>query len=176
MATTVTLESARLTLRPYREGDFESFAALNGDARAREHMDGPLDRSEAAERFERCISREENRVEAWAVTLKETALYVGHCYLVASERGDDAEVGFILQPNVWRRGYGAEAATAVVRYGLTRKGYARIVATVDRDHHASIKVLERAGMALEREVSDERGGYLVYAASTRGPSGRGTAP
>jgi RimJ/RimL family protein N-acetyltransferase len=45
---------------------------------------------------------------------------------------------------------------------MTRRRYARVIATVDADHPASFGVLERAGMRRECERRDERGVYLVY--------------
>jgi RimJ/RimL family protein N-acetyltransferase len=157
------LRTPRLILRQYSKADFEHFAALNCNAEARRHMDGPLNRMEAAERFERFLTDDENGVEAWAVTLASTGRFTGHAFVVGLENAGEAEVGFILDPEVWRRGYGSEVARAVVAYGLEQKGYSRIMATVDTDHLASIKVLGRAGMVFEREIKDRDGTYFVYA-------------
>jgi RimJ/RimL family protein N-acetyltransferase len=126
-------------------------------------MDGPLNRMEAAQRFERFLTDDEDGVEAWAVTLASTGGFIGHAFVVGLENAGEAEVGFILDPEVWRRGYGSEVARAVVAYGLEQKGYSRIMATVDTDHLASIKVLGRAGMVFEREIKDRDGTYFVYA-------------
>jgi RimJ/RimL family protein N-acetyltransferase len=56
-------------------------------------------------------------------------------------------------------------ARTIVGYGLYQKNYGRIMATVDTDHLASIKVLERAGMLPEGEVTEREGSYFVYARS-----------
>jgi [ribosomal protein S5]-alanine N-acetyltransferase len=150
-------------LTQYTESDFEHFAALNCDPEARRHMDGPLNRVEAAQRFERFLADDENGVEAWAVTLASTGRYIGHAFLDGSKNVEEVEVGFILDPDIWRHGYGGEVARAIVEYALCRRVYSRVMATVDTDHVASIKVLERAGMVLEREVTDREGAYFVYA-------------
>ena len=78
---------------------------------------------------------------------------------------NDAEIGFLLIRGAWRQGYGTEVAVAVLDYALTQRCYSRVMATVDADHPASIRVLERAGMRREREQRDEQGIYFVYAAT-----------
>jgi [ribosomal protein S5]-alanine N-acetyltransferase len=159
------LRTPRLILRQYDEADIGLFVALNGNPEARRHMDGPLEHAEACRRLERFLTDEENRIEAWAVTMASTGRYIGHAYLVGSENGEDAEVGFIIDPGTWRHGYGSEVARAVIEHGLHHGGYRRVTATVDTDHIASIKVLERAGMVLEREVTDGQGAHFVYSRS-----------
>ena len=156
------LETPRLTLRQYQVGDFEFFAALNGNALARSRMGGPLDRNQAQLRFQRFVAETAVAGQgAWAVISRRDGSYIGHCWLCVPEGSDAADFGVILDPPVWGQGYGSEIAQVVIAHGLGR--YPRVVATVDTDHVASVRMLERAGMKREREVRDEEGAYLVYA-------------
>jgi RimJ/RimL family protein N-acetyltransferase len=63
----------------------------------------------------------------------------------------------------WRQGYGTEIATAVLDYALNQMRYGKVVATVDTDHDASVRMLERVGMKRVRIEQDADGLYFVYA-------------
>jgi RimJ/RimL family protein N-acetyltransferase len=154
---TPPLDTPRLTLRPYQANDLEPFVALNTDLEVRRHVGGPFTPADATRRFQSFDSGSQD--EAWAVTLRGGGRYIGHCWLVMR---DDPEIGFLLIPSVWRQGYGTEVAVAVLDYALTQRQYSRVVATVDADRPASIRVLERAGMRRQREQRDEQGAYFVY--------------
>jgi [ribosomal protein S5]-alanine N-acetyltransferase len=155
------LQSARLTLRPYRPSDFDSFVSLNLDANVRRHVGGTLDFAKAKQLFDQFVIGEcSPGHEAWAVTQTDSGNYIGHCWFVIREGTDCPELGFLFDQRYWRQGYGTELANALMMYGLA--GYPRLVATVDSDHVPSIRVLERAGMKRERIERDAQGIYFVY--------------
>lgn len=157
---TPQLDTQRLTLRPYQTSDLAAFVALNADPEVRRHVGGPLSPTEATTRFQSFFTGGND--DAWAITLRESGRYIGHCWLVMRE--EDPELGFLLVPAVWRQGYGTEVAVAALDYALTQRCYSRVVATVDADHPASIRVLERAGMRRECARHDKHGLYFVYSA------------
>jgi RimJ/RimL family protein N-acetyltransferase len=159
--TVPCLESPRLILRPYKQADFDAFAALNGDAEVRRHVGGPLTRTDAAARFQSCVAHGSDGLEVWAVTLRNIGAYIGHCWLAVRKESRDRELGFIIVRSLWRQGYGTEVCVALLEYAARRR-YPRVVATVDVDNNPSIRVLERAGMKRERDQRDEEGVYLVF--------------
>lgn len=59
-----------------------------------------------------------------------------------------AETGYILRPDAWGQGYATEAGRAMVDLARTL-GFVRVQAHCHVDHHASARVLEKCGMALE---------------------------
>jgi RimJ/RimL family protein N-acetyltransferase len=156
------IKTPRLLLRPYQADDLEYFVAINTDPEVRRHVGGVLTPAEAVSRFQTIF---EGKDEAWAITVQGTGQYIGHCWLVMR---DHPEVGLLLVRSVWRLGYGTEVAVAILDHALTQRRYPRVVASVDGDHAASIKVLERAGMRRECERRDEQGIYFVYAATRPG--------
>ncbi len=54
-----------------------------------------------------------------------------------------------------RRGYASEAAAAMVAFAFNQLKLARIVATTEHDNAASIGVMQRIGMRIERNPLDE---------------------
>jgi RimJ/RimL family protein N-acetyltransferase len=101
-----------------------------------------------------------------AIALKEGGEVVGACGYVPclepfgqlpsfgrpSDRGFSAEVGLFwaLAPEQRGRGYATEAARALIRYGFETLRLRRIVATTSHDNPASVAVMERLGMRVER--------------------------
>jgi RimJ/RimL family protein N-acetyltransferase len=55
------------------------------------------------------------------------------------------EIGYILHPDVWRRGFAREALGAVVRRAFDVHELPEILADVDPDNAASLAVLGRLG-------------------------------
>jgi RimJ/RimL family protein N-acetyltransferase len=71
------------------------------------------------------------------------------------------EVGWRFDPVVWGRGYATEAASAALDEGFATLGLEEICSIPQADNPASVRVAERLGMRLEREVdlpaTDQRG-------------------
>ena len=63
-----------------------------------------------------------------------------------------AEVGFILAPALWGRGYGGEVIGALIGYAFSSLALYRLEADVDPRNTASLRALERHGF--------QREGYL----------------
>ena len=63
------------------------------------------------------------------------------------------DVGFALLPEHWRHGYAFEAARAVMEYGRSELAVDRIVGLTSKDNTASIRVLEKLGLAFERTIT-----------------------
>lgn len=62
------------------------------------------------------------------------------------------EIGLFwaTHPDYRRQGYASEAASAVVTFLCTQLGVSRVVATTEFDNTASIDVMKRIGMTVER--------------------------
>ena len=62
---------------------------------------------------------------------------------------DQLELGYTLSPMFQGMGYATEAVRAIVHEAFTRWNTHRIIASVDPDNHASIRLLERLGFRKE---------------------------
>lgn len=58
----------------------------------------------------------------------------------------DAELGYRLARRFWGQGYATEMSIALVRHGLEQLALPRVVAFVDAEHLASVRVLQKAGL------------------------------
>lgn len=159
------LETARLLLRPFQDGDEDALYAQWNDPEVRRYLfdERPLERETVREQVERSQSSfARDGFGLFLLALRERPEEpVGFAGL--RRFGDEGEVELLyaLLPTHWGRGLATEAARAVLRFGFERVGLAEVLAGADPDNTASFRVMERLGMELAREV-DLRGRPVRY--------------
>ena len=62
-------------------------------------------------------------------------------------RDGSAELGFLLRPASWDKGFASEAVSAVVTYALGPLDLKRLAAAVQAENRAAARVLEKNGFA-----------------------------
>lgn len=146
-----------LLIRPYVEEDRADFARLATDPKVMEKVGGALSREKADALFDRFLRNE--FLGAFAVLTEE---FVGHVALMMPEKSNTPEISVLIDPRHWGKGYATSALKTVIENAFKMLPIDAIRGTVDADHAASIRVMEKAGMTLEREARDAKGSYLVY--------------
>lgn len=159
------METERLFFRPYEEKDKPDFLNLFTDPKVMKYVgDGVLDEAQA-EAFWRKLFDElyPQNFNIWAIFAGEDSRYVGHAGIYRRPaKSEDWELVYFLNRNDWGRGFATEIARRVIEYGFTELNLPEIYATVDDEHSASIKVLEKAGMRFLHYEFDEKGRFSVY--------------
>jgi [ribosomal protein S5]-alanine N-acetyltransferase len=161
----LTLETARLLLRPPEEADLDALAAMYSDPLVTEFV-GARTREETAE----WITRQHERHAAdgfgmLTVVRKEDGAVLGRAGLLVWDRrswapttlrdaGNDGEVetGWVFAREHWGNGYATEAATASRDYALHELGRERAIALIAHDNIRSVRVARRLGMSYDRDV------------------------
>ena len=147
------LETARLEIRPFEEGDLLAFHAIFGDPEvmARIPFGASRDLEESRRRMQRMIDHQRDHgFSLWALVEKSSGELIGDCGLFYAEGvGPEIELGYHLNKSRWRMGYITEAAMECVRFGLEDLGLETIIAIADPDHFVSRRVMEKVGMTFE---------------------------
>lgn len=174
-ALSVAIRTDRLLIRTLESKDRDTFITLYGDPVAFAKFNDGVPRAPdvAAARFQTLYGRMQdmNPFTALAITLADDPeSFLGIIALQAGDEPGQGEISFILFERYWNRGYGREAAYAILyTYApmLALKGYGpeghplrQIVATARTDNTASIKILERLGLKITG--SSEKYGALRY--------------
>ena len=83
----------------------------------------------------------------YIITIKETEEEIGECSL--TEQGTSGEIGFMILPQFWRRGYGTETVHSLVEKarGL---GIKELSATTDSRNKSAIRLLEKTGFKKQK--------------------------
>ena len=167
--TSVTiLETERLLMRRLAWGDLDALHALYRDEEIRRYFpEGVLTLDETREELDwfRNGHPEHPQLGLWATIHKPTGAFIGRCGLLpwTIDGVDEVEIAYLIAKLFWRRGLGAEAAQALVRYGFGTLGLPRLIALIDPRHEASIRTAMRAGLRFEREVEVEGVRSALYA-------------
>lgn len=149
-------ESARLAYRPITLDDVEAAFAIFGDAAAMTfspfgvHPD--IGRTTAL--LQRQMAHHEKHgFGFWAVDERTSGDFIGICGLEIDADSGDAEIAYRFRRDRWGQGYASEATAAWVTKGFGERAFERITAIVEPAHAASIRVLEKLGMRIERRTT-----------------------
>jgi RimJ/RimL family protein N-acetyltransferase len=171
-SATLTLETARLTLRQLDDDDLDHMCRLLGDREALALWGEPLTREGARQWIERNKARYEGLgFGRFAVILRATGELVGDCGLAPTlvEGVPEIELGWIVVRSHWGQGIATEAARAWRDHAFTRLGLPRIVSMISEDNPASRRVAEKLGMAVERTAIWDDRPMLLYACASPVP-------
>lgn len=133
----VVLRTRRLVLRKAEWGDLTAMHDVLSHPVATRYWSTPPHRTLA-------------ETEAWLASMiagtgDDFVLVLGEQVIGKAGFFQDPEVGYIIHPQLTRRGYATEAVSAVVERALYVRGLPRVIADVDPRNVASLKLLARLG-------------------------------
>ena len=144
-----SLTTERLALRRFTMDDLELLVRLHTDLRVMRHAGGLMSREQSLEVLrDRIVEYYDTRpgLGVWATHERSTGACVG-LHLLNNIRGEaHIQVGYLLYPEYWARGYATEMAVRVLRYGFEALGLPQIVAVTDLENRGSQHVLHKAGL------------------------------
>ena len=149
MDTHPTLETTRLKLRPFSEGDVAELVPLIGTrevAATTLRIPHPYTEREARDFLARCHDDDEVRL---AITQRNGGQLCGGIGLRLALEHQHAELGYWVGVPYWGQGYATEAAREVLRYGFEDLGLHRIFASHFKHNPASGRILVKLGMRNE---------------------------
>ena len=148
-----------LTLREFREDDFDALLAYQGDPRYLQYYG----EAERPEEFTRSLHRwfvdhqaDEPRYRfQLAITLRDDDRLIGNVG-VRKPKPDavEAEMGCEFAADYWNRGYATEANRAMLRFGFQDLQLHRLWAGTNSGKGAAQRVLEKLGMRREGELRE----------------------
>ena len=142
-----------MKLRAFQESDWTRLAMLATSAEVNKTYMLPDFESveKARPLFDRltALSRDEKR---YVRAIEEDGQFVGFCNDVEQDE-DTVEIGYAICPDVWGRGY-CTAALKLAIADLFEMGFSRVVAGAFVENPASLRVMEKAGMAPIEKVDE----------------------
>ena len=156
MSACPTLETENLILRPFKDEDVDDYFGVLDSPEVRRwlHIPESLDRSEAWQQMAWFVGQWELRGTGhWALEEKKSGQFVGRAGLHRPERHDwpGVEVGWLLHPDYWGRGYATEAGAVAVRYGFEDLQVDKLFSCILPENHRSQAVAKRLGFEFLEE-------------------------
>jgi RimJ/RimL family protein N-acetyltransferase len=169
------IETSRLRLRPFDEGDVPAILDLYGREDVMRFLyEAPADAAAAANmvksKMTRTVVDETGGGLAFAVSERDGGGFVGDAVIwITSVEHRGAELGFVIHPDHQGRGYATEIGRELLRIGFEELGAHRVIGRTEARNAASARVLEKLGMRREAHlvenewVKGEWQSELVYA-------------
>jgi ribosomal-protein-alanine N-acetyltransferase len=151
-----TLLTNNLTLRPIHPTDAASLYRIYNTDGVLQYF--PNTTPPPLEKVDRFVARqlahwEEYGYGNWAVTTHDSSEIIGWAGLQFLPETSETEVGYLLDKAHWGKGYATEAARASLEFGFKNFNFLEIIALVEPDNIASLKVAAKCGLvAVERKV------------------------
>ena len=152
------IETERLRLRNWREGDAESFHIHCNRPSVMRWLGGVQSRARMNEVVERLVRLQEERGHTfWVVERKADGAFLGFCGLKIANGRDskvlgEVEIGWRLREDAWGQGYAKEAATASLDFAFDRLGVERVVALTVDGNASSWGLMKRLGMRRREDL------------------------
>jgi RimJ/RimL family protein N-acetyltransferase len=155
-------DTLRLVLRRFERGDLPTFQSYRSDPEiARYQGWEPMTDADAVAFVDKHSRLEFGVDDQWiqiAIVLRETSELIGDIGLRVFEGGRAAEIGYTLAAAAHGRGFAVEAVAGLVDALFRDTTVARVVAVTDERNEASIRLLKRLRMRLEKtEATTFRG-------------------
>jgi RimJ/RimL family protein N-acetyltransferase len=147
-AMSLQLHTDRLLLRQFRGQDLDAFAAIQANPDAARHIgDGQTnDRDTAWRLIAMFLGHWTLRGHGqYAVEDRETGRFVGRVGLWHPEGWPGLEIGWLIDPRSWGRGYATEAARAVAASAFSDLGRDHVISLIHPANVASIRVATKLG-------------------------------
>ena len=164
-----TLESDRLALVPLSNDDLELSFEMFTDPMVVQYVCEPMSREAIRAEFPLWMRRGSGgRIGIWTIHDRDTKEKFGSVFLLPMpvEEADtnydlivpdkmpnaEIEVGYVLKRSAWGKGIATEACRRLLEFAFQETELDSIVATLDEDNTASIRVLDKAGLAYRRQM------------------------
>jgi len=163
------IETLRLMLRPWDDDDLDGLRRLTQRAEVMRHIGSrsPMNGEQIEQAHTAKLAHwREHGFGARAAVRKDSHEWIGYAVLqhprpdVTELRPSDVEIGWLLLPCAWGRGYATEASVALRDEGLHGLELGRIVARYQPANVASGRIMEKIGMRFVRD-SVNRHGHIV---------------
>jgi RimJ/RimL family protein N-acetyltransferase len=154
----VTLQTARLALRPLAPPDADAVFAMRSDPVAQRYGSHPAwtDPQLAVDYVERNVQAMAAGTHAqFAIVRREDDAVIGTCTLYALDaQCRRADVGYVLLVSEWGKGYATEAVSVLLDWGFEALALNRVEADIDPRNTSSARILERLGFVREGHLRE----------------------
>ncbi len=159
------LETQRLILDVWQGDDWRALRPLATDVDVMRHISGgvPWDDERIQNFAERQMKLHEERGFCrWKLLLKPGSEMIGFCGVGIWQEGYPPEIGWWLAKRFWGQGLATEAARVALADAFERVGLERVISIARCANAASIHVMNKLGLRLERVFAHDGVELVMY--------------
>lgn len=161
------LNLPRLIIRDFIVEDIDAiFKVLSDPAVMRFSLKGPFSKEKTIKYIHDHIrAYSQPGYGQYAIVLKESDAVIGCCGFIDMQfnGGRETEVTYRIAKEYWGKGFASEAVRACKEYAFSQLGLSRLMARIEPENIASIKVAEKAGLQFKQELILHNIPVLLYA-------------
>ncbi len=160
-----TTQTNRLLIRPFCINDTEDvYTLLDSDTDVTEYTGGIKSVQESSKHLENLINRQSQSIlTPQAVILKTTGKLIGYCgFEPFMLDKDKTEITYGIAKKHWHNGFASEAAKAILAVGFQEYNLDLVVAAVNPNNIASLKVITKLGFTFKKKISWPNQGLVNY--------------
>lgn len=160
-----TVETERLTLRPFREEDVLELFNLSQDPEVMRYIGDR--RLPTLQETWRAVAGwlghwDLRGFGQWAIQERGTGRFIGRAGIINPAEWPGPEVGYVLGKEWWGHGYATEAARAAMDWGFEQIGFDDLISLIDPANTPSIAVATRLGEKVRGETDLSGNPVLIY--------------
>lgn len=166
LAAAPVLETPRLRLRLFTQGDWPAYAAMCADAEVMRHIGpGEVQSPEDAWRSMAVFLGHWalRGYGMWALEHRDSGALLGRVGYIDPPGWPGFELGWLLARGHWGHGYAREAASAALRHAFEVLQRDRVISLIRPGNLRSVAVAEAIGETLDGRIELMGAEALVYA-------------
>lgn len=160
------IETPRLIIRNFEPSDLETLYSILSDPDVMRFSRSGIRTKEGAEKFlnDMITAYPDHAIAQYAVVLKESNQLIGFSgfFTLKVHDKEEIELSYRLSKHYWGQGYGSEVALACRDYAFTQLNLKKLVAGIEPENIASIRVAEKAGLKLQEKLMFDGIPVLIY--------------
>ncbi|MYL48101.1 GNAT family N-acetyltransferase [Halobacillus litoralis] len=145
------LSTKRTVMKEIQTRDYKEVKELYLHPVVRKYLGGPRDEDSMAALFEGMQTSDENSFYL-VVREKATDHFIGLISLDPYHDRENIELSYQLLPRWWGEGYGSEIVKEVIDYAFNELNLKKITAETQMANVYSCRLLEKAGMKLDKTL------------------------
>lgn len=147
----IILETERLRLRTWKEGDKQALITISQDPEVMQHFPSIPSNDDVKNLFDKINQHQKDKgYSLYAVELKSTADFIGFVGLLTvgyqAHFTPAVEIGWRIAKAYWNKGYATEAAKAVLKKAFFDFKLHEIVSFTTTTNLASQRVMQKIGL------------------------------
>ncbi|WP_067841818.1 GNAT family N-acetyltransferase [Amphibacillus sediminis] len=162
------MQEVNLTFEKYQEQDFDLYYQLVGNEAVMAMItERAIPIEEAMDNFQSILTDNDRyqKFGSYKVFTKDTHTYIGFAKLeVKNHDATEAELGYMLLPEYWGKGFGTSIAELLINKAKTLPRLKTVTAIIDPNNVPSKKILTKLGFVTAKvcEIDGLPGEILTY--------------